>query len=199
MNSKIISVISLALCMFGSVAYATDFTKLKKKKQTTLGLYLTAKQAHDIVQKDSKKTLFVDIRTRSEINFLGMPTLADANVPYMQMNEWYAWNEKKKSFKLDVNNEFAKDIASRLKAKSLSKSDTVILMCRSGSRSAKAANLLASLGYKNVYTVVDGYEGDKVKTGEFKGMRMKNGWKQARLPWTYKLAKNKMYKTASAD
>lgn len=199
MNSKLISVLSLALCMIGSAAYAADFSKLKKKKQTTLGLYLTASQAFDMVSAKKKKILFVDIRTRSEVNFLGMPTLADANVPYMQMNDWYAWNEKKKSFKLDVNNDFASDIEARLKEKSLSKSDTVILMCRSGSRSAKAVNLLATLGYKKVYTVVDGYEGDKVKTGKFKGMRMKNGWKQAKLPWTYKLAKEKMYKTAAAD
>lgn len=197
MNFKIISVISLAICMFGSAAYATDFTKLKKKKQTKLGLYLTATQAYDMT-KNNKKALFVDVRTRSEINFLGMPTLADANIPYMRMNEWYAWNEKKQSFKLDVNSDFEKNIAARLKTKSLSKSDPIILMCRSGSRSAKAANLLADMGYKKVYTVVDGYEGDKVKVGEFKGMRMKNGWKQAKLPWTYKLAKEKMY-TASAE
>jgi len=199
MKSKLITVVSFALCLFTSGAYAADFSKLKKKKQTTLGLYLTAKQAYDMVKKDHSKTLFVDVRTRSEVNFLGMPTLADANVPYMEMNEWYAWNEKKKSFKLDVNSAFEKNIATRLKQKSLSKSDPVILMCRSGSRSAKAANLLASMGYKNVYTVIDGYEGDKVKTGEFKGMRMKNGWKQAGLPWSYKLAKEKMYNTASAE
>lgn len=199
MNSKLISIISIALCMFGSAAYATDFSELNKKKQTTLGLYLTATEAFDMLKNNNKKTLFVDIRTRSEINFLGMPTQADANVPYMQMNEWYAWDEKKNSFKLDVNNNFAKDIEARLNKKSLSKSDTVILMCRSGSRSAKAANLLASLGYKKVYTVVDGYEGDKVEVGEFKGMRMKNGWKQAKLPWTYKLPKEKMYNTASAE
>lgn len=199
MNSKIISIVSLALCLFTTGAYAADFSKLKKKKQTTLGLYLTAKQAYDMVQKDHSKTLFVDVRTRSEVNFLGMPTLADANVPYMEMNEWYAWNEKKKSFKLDVNSAFEKNIATRLNQKSLSKSDPIILMCRSGSRSAKAANLLASMGYKKVYTVVDGYEGDKIKTGQFKGMRMKNGWKQANLPWSYKLAKEKMYNTASAE
>ncbi|MCW8901851.1 MAG: rhodanese-like domain-containing protein [Gammaproteobacteria bacterium] len=198
MNSKIISVISLALCMFGSAAHATDFSKLNKKKQTKLGLYLTATQAFDMMKNDHTKTLFIDVRTRPEINFLGMPTLADANVPYMRMNEWYTWNDKKQSFNLDVNGDFEKNIATRLKEKSLSKSDPIILMCRSGSRSAKAANLLADLGYKKVYTVVDGYEGDKVKTGEFKGMRMKNGWKQAKLPWTYELAKEKMY-TASAE
>ena len=120
MKSKIISIVSLALCLFCSTAYATtDFSNLKKKKQTTLGLYLTAKQAHDMVKSNHSKTLFVDVRTRSEVNFLGMPTLADANVPYMEMNEWYAWNEKKQSFKLEVNSAFEKNISERLKQKSL--------------------------------------------------------------------------------
>ena len=127
MKSKIISIVSLALCFFGSAAFATtDFSKLKKKKQTTLGLYLTAKQAHDMIKSNHSKTLFVDVRTRSEVNFLGMPTLADANVPYMEMNEWYAWNEKKKSFKLEVNSAFEKNISARLKQKSLSKSEPMI-------------------------------------------------------------------------
>lgn len=198
MKSKIITFVSVALCLLGSTAYAADFSKLKDKKKTTLGLYMTAKEAYEMVKNNHDKTLFVDIRTRSEVNFLGMPTVADANVPYMEMNEWYAWNEKKNEFKLDVNSAFEKTIATRLKQKSLTKSDTIILMCRSGSRSAKAVNLLASLGYKKVYSVVDGFEGDKVKTGEFKGMRMKNGWKQAKLPWSYNLSQDKMY-TASAE
>ena len=199
MKLKLLSIASLVLCLFATASYATtDFSKLKKKKQTSLGLYLTAKQAYDMVKANHSKTLFVDVRTRSEVNFLGMPTLADANVPYMEMNEWFAWNEKKNTFKLEVNSGFEKNIAARLKQKSLSKEDPIILMCRSGSRSAKATNLLASLGYKKVYTVIDGYEGDKVKAGEFKGMRMKNGWKQAKLPWTYKLSKEKMY-TAAAE
>lgn len=65
-------------------------------------------------------------------------------------------------------------------------------MCRSGSRSAKAANLLDQMGYKNVYTILDGFEGDKAKSGPNKGHRVVNGWKNSPLPWSYKLAKGKM-------
>jgi rhodanese-related sulfurtransferase len=128
------------------------------------------------------------------VNFLGMPTTADANVPYMVMNEWYAWNHKKNNFKMEVNSDFADDVAKRMKEKGLSKTDPVILTCRSGSRSAKAADLLAGLGYTNVYTIVSGFEGDKVKDGPLKGQRAKNGWKNSDLPWTYKLQMAKMYK-----
>jgi rhodanese-related sulfurtransferase len=76
-----------------------------------------------------------------------------------------------------------------LQARGLTKTDQVVLICRSGDRSAKAANLLADLGYTNVHTVVDGFEGDMSPDGR----RTVNGWKNAGLPWTYKLDKSKMY------
>ena len=40
---------------------------------------------------------------------------------------------------------------------------------------------------------VDGFEGDAVAEGPQAGQRLLNGWKNAGLPWTYKLDKNKMY------
>ena len=67
-------------------------------------------------------------------------------------------------------------------------------IARSGDRSAAAANLLAQAGFKSVYSVVDGYEGDLAKDGPKAGQRVVNGWKNAGLPWTYKLDKAKMYK-----
>ena len=174
-------------------AFAVDSTDLPKKKRTKLELYMTPIDAYEFVTKNADKSLFLDVRTRTEVNFLGMPTNVDANVPYMVMNEWYAWDSKKNTFKMEVNSDFADKVAERLAEKGLSKNDPVILTCRSGSRSAKAADLLAGLGYKNVYTVVSGFEGDKVKDGPFKGQRIKNGWKNAGLPWTYKLKLAKMY------
>ncbi len=72
-------------------------------------------------------------------------------------------------------------------------------MCRSGKRSAKAVNVLAKAGYSKVYTVVDGYEGGKLKKGKNKGKnkgkRFKDGWKNSGLPWTYSLDKDMMYFT----
>lgn len=154
---------------------------------------MTPAQAYEHMNKQGNSSLFIDVRTRAEVNFLGTPTVADANVPYMELNEWYAWNEKKNSFKLEVNSDFADSIGKRLAAKQLGKDDTIILICRSGSRSAKAADLLTSLGYTKVYSIVEGYEGDKAKTGNKKGQRVVNGWKNTDLPWTYQLVKNKMY------
>ena len=96
-----------------------------------------------------------------------------------------------------MNSDFADEVAARITEKGLSKQSRIILMCRSGTRSSKAADLLANLGYSNVYSIVDGYEGDKAKSGNKKGQRVVNGWKNAGLPWSYKLTKDRMYKVGS--
>ena len=175
-------------------SHAEDWSKLSKKKQTDLGLYMTAEQAYKHTMENMDSTLFVDIRTPSELNYLGAATVMDAHVPTVFMDTT-GWNDKKHRYKRKNNENFVADIDKALKKKGLGKDDTVILMCRSGKRSASAANLLAKNGYTKVYSVVDGYEGDKVKEGENKGKRMKNGWKNAGLPWTYSLDKDYMYFT----
>lgn len=190
---RLIPYLVLSLCLVSTAVFAADATNLPKKKTTTQGLYLTSTEAYDLLQKEANKALFVDVRTRAEVNFLGMPTIADANIPYMKLSEWYAWDEKKKNFKMELNDQFLFKIKERLAAKGLSKDAKIIFICRSGSRSAAAANLLAKAGYNNVYTVIDGYEGDKAKKGEQKGQRVVNGWKNNGLPWSYSLLASKMY------
>ena len=60
-------------------------------------------------------------------------------------------------------------------------------MCRSGGRSAMAVNTLAKAGFTNVYNIIDGMEGDAVKDpgSVYQGQRLKNGWKNSGIPWTY--------------
>ena len=187
------TVVALAvLGVFSSSAFAEDWSKLNKKKQTTLGLYMTSQQAYEHMMKNMDQSLFLDVRTPAELNYLGVTSVMDANVP-TDMMDGSAWDDKKSRYKRKHNDNFVADVDARLKAKGLKKTDTVILMCRSGKRSAKAVNELAKNGYTKVYTVVDGYEGDKVKEGENKGKRMKNGWKNSGLPWTYSLDKDLMY------
>ena len=94
---------------------------------------------------------------------------------------------------MELNESFLETIKDRLAVKGLTKDSKIIFICRSGSRSAAASNLLAKAGYKNVYTVVDGYEGDKIKKGANKGQRLVNGWKNNNLPWSYKLHAAKMF------
>ena len=186
---------SLMVAVFAiasSPVMAHDWSSLSKKKQTTLGLYMTATQAYYHVMKNMDNTLFLDVRTPSELNYLGLASVMDANVPTDTM-DGSQWDDKKSRYKRKHNDNFVADVTARLKAKGLTKNDTVILMCRSGKRSAKAVNLLAKNGFTHVYTVVDGYEGDKAKKGQNKGKRVVNGWRNSDLPWTYSMDKDLMY------
>lgn len=186
---RFLAAAALALCTAG--AHAFDPAQVPEKKRTTLGLYLTATEAYEVAQHE--KVLFIDARTRAEVSFVGMPAIAHANIPYMEMDAFYGWDEAKGSFKLEPNPAFVHTVFQRLAALGLDRSGKVIVICRSGDRSAKAVNLLAQFGFTNVWSVVDGFEGDLAKDGRFAGRRAVNGWKNADLPWTYSLAKNKMY------
>ena len=173
-------------------AAADDWSKLSAKKQTKLGLYMTAEQAYKHTMENMEKTLFVDTRTPSELNYLGAATVMDAHVPLVFMDT-SGWDVKKHRYLRRDNKNFVTDIDTALAKKGLTRDDTVILMCRSGKRSATAANMLADKGYTKVYTVVDGYEGDKAKEGEHKGKRVVNGWRNSGLPWTYSLDRDLMH------
>jgi rhodanese-related sulfurtransferase len=173
---------------------APDWSKLPEKKQNTLGLYMTAEQAYKHTLDNMDKTLFLDIRTPSELNYLGAATVMDAHVPFVFMDT-SGWNDKKHRYLRADNKNFVADVEARLKQKGLTKDDTVILMCRSGKRSATAVNMLADAGFTMAYSVVDGYEGDKAREGENKGKRTVNGWKNSGLPWTYSLDRDLMYTT----
>jgi rhodanese-related sulfurtransferase len=174
-------------------ALAVDASGVPALKQTRAGLYLDAAEAHDFLKKAGGKAYFVDVRTRAEVSFLGMPTPADANIPYVDLAEDASWDDRNGRFKLETNSDFGPELGRRLAARGLSKSDPIVLICRSGDRSARAANLLKELGYEKVYSVVDGFEGDLAKDGPKAGQRVLNGWKNAGLPWSYQLDKSKMY------
>ena len=96
-------------------------------------------------------------------------------------------------FTMTPNPNFVEAATQRLQQKGLNKNDKVFVMCRSGGRSAKAADALTAAGFTQVYSIIDGYEGDTVQSGDQKGKRTLNGWKNSNLPWSFALNKNKMY------
>ena len=167
---------------------------LPAKKTTPQQLYLTAQEAHKMLSAAPGETLFIDIRTRSEVTFVGMPGQVDFNIPFMFEDDWKAWDDEKETYKLAYNPDFISRIrkAIELKGDAKGKETRIILMCRSGKRSAQAARILHIAGYRNVYTVIDGFEGDKLKSGERAGQRLVNGWKNSDLPWSYRLEREKL-------
>ena len=172
----------------------TDWDKLPEIKRSKLALYLTPQQAYDMKKKDPKSVALFDIRTRSEAIYVGMAKDADALVPFVEHPEiWSDWDDKRHMYKLEPNQDFMPELERRLKAMGLGKDATIILLCRSGDRSSKAADRLQMAGYTKVYSVAEGFEGDTAKGGAQDGQRVVNGWKNAGLPWTYKVDKARMY------
>ncbi len=161
-------------------------------KQSDLKLYLSAKEAYDM-KKANEKIVFIDVRTPEELQYVGNAgAMLDGNVPYI-LNDLSGYDEKFKHYKIVPNSDFVTAVSEIVTKKGGNKETEVILMCRSGDRSSKGASLLGKAGYTKVYTVVDGFEGDKAKDGENKGKRTVNGWKNADLPWAYDMSKDKMY------
>ena len=102
----------------------------------------------------------------------------------------YKWDPKKKFYAMKDNRKFVRLVKKRFK-----RTDTILVMCRSGSRSAQSVNKLAKAGYKTVYNIYDDFEGDMIKdpNSPNNGKRMKNGWRNSGAPWTYKLDPNLIY------
>jgi len=166
-----------------------DGSKLNKAKRTFLGLYVTAEEAAKGLKQDPDAML-IDVRARGEVMFVGQPVSAAKNIPFAEFGP-YAFDEKKGAYKMVANPSFAEAVEELVEEKGGDKETTIIMMCRSGSRSAAAADLMAKRGYKNVYSMVDGFEGDMDKSGR----RSLNGWKNADLPWTYRFEKDEIYQS----
>jgi rhodanese-related sulfurtransferase len=170
-----------------SAVFALAASDLPKQKQTVLGLYLTAKEAFSKWHVDSEKVVVLDVRTPEEYIFVGHAPMA-RNIPVRVLNR--ELTAKKRRPVMEPNPDFVAKVKRDYKV-----TDTILIMCRSGGRSALAVNLLAEAGFQQVYNITDGFEGDAVEDPQsyYNGKRVKNGWKNSGAPWTYKLEPNLMY------
>lgn len=193
MNRSFQLLLSGVALLFSVQAFAIDLEQVPAKKRSTSGLHLIATEAAAMKNEFGPKVLLIDIRTRAEAMYVGVADSVDFFVPFLDFSEFWEWSDARSEYVQISNTHFVADIEKRLAAKGLTKDDTVIIMCRSGARSSLAAGLLAQNGFKKAYTVIDGFEGDTAKDGPQKGQRVVNGWKNAGLPWSYKMKKEKMY------
>jgi rhodanese-related sulfurtransferase len=187
------SVLVCALAGLALGVQAIELDKVPEAKRSASGLHLTALEAAEMKQRLVNKVLMIDIRTRAEAMYVGMAASVDFLVPVLDFPEFWEWSDQRNEFIQQSNPNFVKDVEKRLAQMGLTKDDPVILICRSGVRSNAASGLLFEMGFKQSYTVIDGFEGDTAKDGPEKGHRVVNGWKNAKLPWGYKLDKKKMY------
>jgi rhodanese-related sulfurtransferase len=156
------------------------------EKQTVPGLYLTAKEAYERWKAEPGMVKIIDVRTPEEYLFVGFPTMA-WKIPVATQS--YEWDTEKGQFPMKLLPDFVSRVQQVAKP-----GDTVMLMCRSGGRSAIAVNMLAKAGFTKAYNIFDGMEGDAVNdpASVFNGQRLKNGWKNSGCPWSYKLSPEQM-------
>lgn len=162
---------------------------LPDSKRSKLGLYLSAPEAYEMKSKGGPQVPFIDIRTKGEFMFLGSPTVTDMNIPYVEIDEPTGWDKKNNRYQLAPNSDFVAAVDALAAQRHVGKDDPIILICRSGDRSSRAADLLQKAGYTKVYSVMDGFEGDIGANGK----RDVNGWKNANLPWTYDMKETQAY------
>jgi rhodanese-related sulfurtransferase len=129
---------------------------------------LSAKEAWQICQKDPR-TLLIDVRSSMEYLFVGHPQGA-IHIPWIDEPDWV------------INKNFATEIR-KLGLGGLQETTgdvAIILICRSGNRSAEAGKALIDAGIFNIYNIDEGFEG---KLDETHHRSSVEGWRFHGLPW----------------
>ncbi len=149
---------------------------------------VTPRQASEMINKNPGSTFLIDVRTRYEYMDLGHPVGA-YHIPW----KFYSTEAGKRYGKV-LNKNFCKDLKDRFNTKT----DTVLLLCRSAQRTIPASTAAVDCGFKEdkVFNILGGFEGDKVKekNSPHYGKRMIGGWRLEGLPWTYKMDPKLMYR-----
>ena len=111
----------------------------------------------------SGAALLIDVRTAEERKFVG----------YVPDSVHVAWMT---GISMNRNPRFVKEAENKIKDKQA----VVVLLCRSGKRSADAAEALTKAGFVNVFTIEEGFEGElnvQAQRGHL------GGWRRLALPW----------------
>lgn len=137
---------------------------------------ITPREAYEMTRNPAVR--LVDVRSIAEYYFVGHPETA-ANVPLT------FWDEKKQA--LVDNERFIEDIKTRFRSQ-----DILVFICRSGGRSLKAAQAAQGAGFSKVYSIKEGFEGEK----DGQGHRTVGGWKNSGLPYTYDIKEELIYRSS---
>ena len=121
------------------------------------------------VLAENKHAQLVDVRTRPEWMFVGLPDLSSlGKKPLLQ--SWQIFPT------MDVDANFGAAIKHQIPDHDA----PILFLCRSGGRSRAAAVAMTALGYRKCYNVAEGFEGNP---DEARHRGRTGGWKAAGLPW----------------
>lgn len=131
---------------------------------------LAPKQAYQLVHDDPRAVL-IDIRSNMEFLFVGHPKGA-VHVPWIDEPDW------------EVNPHFVTEVRQVMLGGVVCEGEEgcapVILICRSGKRSLDAGKKLLEAGFKEVYHVTEGFEGELDDDHHRSSL---GGWRFHGLPW----------------
>jgi rhodanese-related sulfurtransferase len=119
--------------------------------------------------KAEQAAQLVDVRTRPEWSFVGIPDLDSIGKKPILL-AWQAYPA------MQINPTFAEELG-RIAP---SPETPLLFICRSGTRSRAAAETMTAHGYRRCYNVAEGFEG-QIDVEGHRGR--KAGWKAAGLPW----------------
>jgi len=174
----------------GTIVSSVDAATLPEGKRTMAGLYLTSRDAAAALAADPAIVL-IDVRSQPEFGLVGHPDPVDSNVPGWFLTDRF--DPASGSYALEPNPRFVLDVGAVMARLGKGKDAPVFVICRSGGRSAAAANLLVQAGYSRVYSIVDGFEGEQDPAS---GHRTIGGWRNSDLPWTFRIAPEQAYAPA---
>ena len=177
--------------------------EVPSSNQTTLGLYVTPREAYEMWEADPDNVTILDVRSFEEYVFVGHPEMAK-NVPLAFLKyerpAMGAASAAKPApgvlppgFSIEPNVEFLSEVKS-----TCGPDDTILVLCGSGGRAAKAVDMLAKAGFTQVYNIVNGFEGELVTdpaSPEFSRNKA-NGWNDVGLPWGRKINPDLMWENA---
>lgn len=131
---------------------------------------LSPKQAYQLLHDDPRAVL-IDIRSNMEFLFVGHPKGA-VHVPWIDEPDW------------EINPHFVTEVRQLMLGGVVCDSDEgcapVILICRSGKRSLDAGKVLLDSGFKQVFHVDEGFEGELDDHHQRSSV---GGWRFHGLPW----------------
>ena len=133
---------------------------------------VTCKAAWDDLA-NNPSAVIVDVRTTHEWNSIGIPDLGNLDKTVI-LAEWQMFPS------MQVNPDFASNVALALNELGTNKDDPIYFLCRSGARSQSAASAMSAMGYTNTFNILGGFEG----APDANGIRGNvEGWKYDGLPW----------------
>lgn len=125
--------------------------------------HLTPREAHDYLQSHPD-ALLIDVRSEIEYLFVGHPVGAI----HVSWNDGPDW---------EINPHFVGEVK---KLAGHGDERPVVLICRSGNRSESAGEALVKAGFKNVFNVLHGFEGELDDKHHRNSV---SGWRHDGLPW----------------